>query len=368
MDHPNRLVSESALEALAEHPEAAQVLITRDWIAEAANAPDPLRRTLAAVGVCIQTERDPAILHKLLRDSDPKVAAAAARTVGRLEDRIYLDGLLRLLPGAKLRGVAIESLAAFGERIVGTLGDVLLDTTTPVSVRKQIPRVLRRIPSQRSVDVLLQCMAEPNLTVRASVLKSLNSLREEKNDFVYGKDSVFQQILSEARYYYEMNAALEPLKQREQSPAGKLLSSTLNERLQGTLDRLFRLLGLRYPPKEIYAAYQSLNRRKSDEFIAAIEFLDNVLERELKRVLLPLLDEDGRISESGRELFNIPVKDATSALRELIRSGDSWLVACAVAAAAEWKITELRGEIEPLSRNAGTEVGQVAQSAIAILA
>ena len=56
---------------------------------------------------------------------------------------------------------------------MGTLGDVLLDTTTPTAVRRQIPRVLQKIPAQRSVDVLFQAYDEQNLTVRTAALKSL---------------------------------------------------------------------------------------------------------------------------------------------------------------------------------------------------
>jgi len=107
---------------------------------------------------------------------------------------------------------------------------------------------------------------------------------------------------------------------------------------------------------------------KGDRYGAAIEFLDNVLERELKKVLLPLLDEEPRVTQVGREVFGLEPRDAQTALRELMQSGDSWLVACAVATAAELGLKELRPEIEPLSKRAGTEVGQVAQSAILALA
>ena len=193
-------------------------------------------------------------------------------------------------------------------------------------------------------------------------------MRETHPKLLYGKDSVVQHILGEARYYYELNAALAPLKDKPETPSARLLTKTIEERLRSTIERLFRLLGLRYPPAEIYAAYLAVNRHKGEDYTAAIEFLDNVLERELKRVLLPLLDEDARITQTGRELFNIQPKDERTALRELMRSGDSWLVSCAIATAAEWKMIELRPDIEPLSRRAGTEVGQVAQSAIAVLA
>ena len=85
----------------------------------------------------------------------------------------------------------------------------------------------------------------------------------------------------------------------------------------------------------MHAAYLALNRKKTDEYTAAIEFLDNVLERELKRVLLPLLDEEARIAQTGRDLFGVEAKDQSGRCGELMRSGDAWLVACAAAAAAE---------------------------------
>ena len=107
----------------------------------------------------------------------------------------------------------MEALASFGDRIVGTLADVLLDRSTPASVRRQIPRVLRSIPSQRSVEVLFSALDEPDLTVRSAVLKGLNSLRENTPKLSYGRESLTQNILGEARYYYEMAAALEPFSQ-----------------------------------------------------------------------------------------------------------------------------------------------------------
>jgi AAA family ATP:ADP antiporter len=256
----------------------------------------------------------------------------------------------------------------FGDRIVGTLGDVLLDDSTPLAVRKQIPRVLRSIPSQRSVDVLIGTLGEPNLMVRSAVVKSLSSLRERSPKLQYGREPVMHQIMNEARSYYEMSMALSPLRENHETAAARLLVETLEGRLRLSLDRLFRLLGLRYPPREIYAAYLAVNRREDrDQHTAAVEFLDNVLDRELKRVVLPLLDEDTRLTQVGQDVFGLQVPDAKSALRELIRSGDSWLVSCAIATAAELHMNDLRREIESVSTRAGDEVTLVAQSALAVL-
>ena len=49
-----------------------------------------------------------------------------------------------------------HALAAYGPRICGSLADILDDNAVPIAVRRYIPRVLKRIPEQRSVEVLLK--------------------------------------------------------------------------------------------------------------------------------------------------------------------------------------------------------------------
>jgi len=57
-----------------------------------------------------------------------------------------------------------------------------------------------------------------------------------------------------------------------------------------------------------------------------------------------------------------------SAIRELIRSGDPWLVACAVAAAGELGMRRLAPDIQEAAKNTGEEVAEVARSVAAQLA
>jgi AAA family ATP:ADP antiporter len=369
LDHPNQVVAESAVEALVRYPAAAEAIFTPEWIAQRAASPDARNRLLAATAIRIRGDQESAVLQKLILDPDGAVATAACRTAGALKSRTYVEALLQRVAGPKVRGAAVEALAAYGERIIGTLGDVLLDATMPVAVRRLIPRVLQRIAHQRSVDVLLEALNEPDLSVRSAALRGLNSLREAQPNLSYGRDPVFRLILSEARYYYELNAALGPFRERSNGTASGLLARTIQDRLNSTLERLFRLLGLRYPPREIYAAYIALYRRDSKEqATAALEFLDNVLEREVKRIVLPLLDDEVRVTQSGRELYGIENKDVETALRDLIRSGDAWLTACAIATAAELRARQLAPEIAPLTERSGSEVSQVAQSALAVLA
>jgi HEAT repeat protein len=360
----------AALEALRSRPELASELITREWLQEAAQSEDPRRRAAAALAIGVRGDQGTEALFRLLEDADPQVSGAAVRAAGILKNRAYLYQLIQALANPKLRADAIEALAGFGPQICGTLSDVLLDESLPMRLRRQVPRVLKHIPHQRSVDVLLGAVGRQDLTLRAAVLKSLNSLRESAANLNFENHFVVDQISAEARRYYELNAALEPFKDRDAAShaAPRLLARSIEERLKGTLERLFRLLGLRYPPKEIYSAYRAVSRRQHEEATAALEFLDNTLERDLKRILLPLLDAPEHLHEHGKELFGVEVRSAEEAIRELIHSRDPWLVACAMAAAAELGMRSLAPEIHKAAAESQEDVLEVARSAAARLA
>ncbi|HEY1341164.1 MAG TPA: Npt1/Npt2 family nucleotide transporter [Bryobacteraceae bacterium] len=370
LDDRNPDLVEGALEALRSDREMAQDLITREWLDHNALSGDPRRRALAACALGVRGDAGSEWLYRLLDDPDPHTRIAAIRSAGQLHNRAYLHALVEALGNARLRGDAIEALVAYGESICGFLSDVLLDESVAARVRRQIPRVLKNIPRQRSVDVLLHAVGSQDLSIRASVLKALNRLREAAPSLNFENTFVTGQILNEARYYYELNAALAPFRERHDGAgsAARLLARTIEQRLRDTLERLFRLLGLRYPPKEIYSAYLAVSKSQGEEHTAALEFLDNTIDRNLKRVLLPLMDGPEHVLERGRDLFGLDPRTPEDAIRDLIRSRDPWLTACAMAAAAELKLRSLAPEIATAAAEARGDVYEVARSAEAALA
>jgi len=366
LDHPDPRVVQALLEAAASRPEMAEELITREWLDSLCRSADVERRRLAAVAVAVRGDEGIEALHRLLKDPDRGVAAAACRAAGRLGNRAYVDAVVACLADSRLRSSAIEALAAFGPRITGTLSDVLEDGAFPAAIRQHVPRALRLIPDQRSVDALLRALGQRDLTIRSAALRALNRLRESAPQLRYDGGVLTPHIQDEARICYQWNAALAPFREyKDPRTAAGLLASTLEERLSRSLERLFRLLGLRYPPKEIYASYMAVQRRRA-EVSTALDFLDNILDRDVKRYLMPLLDASDQ-ARRGRELFGIQDKDAVAALRELIRSDDPWLAVCAVATAAELQLRDLIPEIRDV-RDAGAGIGPVAESAMAALA
>ncbi len=373
LEHPNGAVVEAAMDALWEKPQLAAEMITPEWIAQTAKESDPARRRLAAIAIRSRGGEGggdgSAALRDLLNDPDATVAAAAFSSAAALGNREYVPAIVHYLADARLRGAAIEALAAYGSKIVGTLADLMNDGSVRLAIRRQIPRVLRLIPDQRSVAALIAFAADANLALRGSVLRALSRLRENAPDLDYGGISVSTQVMNEARYYFQMNAALVAFREHSKphTPAG-LLVSTLEQRLKASLDRLFRILGLRYPPRQVYAAYLALNRGAHADSAAALEFLDNVLDRDLKRIVIPLLDDPANAQQRGRDLFKIDVPDVETAVRELIRSGDEWLASCAMATAAQMRWKNLAPDIKSVGEEANGDISQVARDCAVALA
>jgi AAA family ATP:ADP antiporter len=336
LDHPNMLAGEAMLQSLRAYPEWKAAIITDGWLSKEVHEQDPERRYLAAVAVGVLGEEGCIWLPKLMQDADLGVVSAACRSAGQLRNRACVESLVERLADARLRGVAIEALIAYGSSVVGFLGDVLMDESISPTVRRQVPRVLKQLLEQPSVDVLMKGIRQQDLSVRLAVLKALTAMREHAPRLEYGEIFVTEQILSEAKQYYSLYAALEPLRdqQAERSAAG-LLHRSIEERLKQTLERLFRLMGLRYPPIEMHSAWLAVTARRKEQFLAALEFLDTVLEPRLKRVVLPMLDSTEHVVQHGRDLFGLEVSNAESAVHELMKSGDPWLKECAIAAAAE---------------------------------
>jgi AAA family ATP:ADP antiporter len=112
--------------------------------------------------------------------------------------------------------------------------------------------------------------------------------------------------------------------QENQLEARKSLTTLLERRLDGNLERIFRLLGLKYPFEDILNIYQGIQSKKPEMRINAVEFLDNLLETNLKRVLVPIVETAllDNISEDALKTLNLKIPDELHCLSMLLSGPD----------------------------------------------
>lgn len=249
-----------------------------------------------------------------LESGDPETVKAAILAAGERLDERYLLRLIDFLSDAAYRPHAKSALVQFELGLITILPAYLKDNLIGIEAIRRLPTVLERINSQQTVDLLFAMIERyhpEDLELRLEALRALNAMRRDFPLLTMPTKRIFRQILSEVKTYQTTITNLEAqLRLREEGNTASVkearngLLNLLNQRQDGNLDRLFRLLGLRYLPADIIPIYRGLQAAGHQEKISALEFLDILLENNLKRLVIPVVEQGLRIAEtdlSGRQ-------------------------------------------------------------------
>jgi len=135
------------------------------------------------------------------------------------------------------------------------------------------------IGAQKTVDLLITNLDQNDLLVRFEVLRALNRLRMNFPMLKFNEKPIEKKILEEIHNYMsiltvlytqsrfdsdsgeEMAGAIDL---RRRKDARQLLTKALEEKLDKNLERIFRLLGLKYVLKDMYNAYLGIVSQKQD--------------------------------------------------------------------------------------------------------
>lgn len=234
-----------------------------------------------------------------LRSAPPEILKAAIVAAGESQDNRWLLPLVGYLSNAEVRPYAISALVQYGANLSSLLSRYVKDHVIASEDMRQLPSVMEKVPSVRSIAFLFSLMKGPyanDLELRLNILRSLNSLKRDAPQLLIPKGELLRQIKLEAKAYgivvQNLNTQLQ-LKDRgnDQVKRGREgLLTLLQKRKDGNLNRLFRLLGLRYPANDIIPIYRGLVASTEQENNSAVEFLDTLLEPSLKSLLIPLVE------------------------------------------------------------------------------
>lgn len=323
----------AALYCAAEQPTVASELLDEKLLQSFMQAGKEARAQAAEALGALNDPLYHHLLEELLKDTDPEVRKRAIASAGRTRAQVFVPLLVGYLGSHSNRKAARQALATYGDAIGQTLGQYLKDDSTEIAVRRAIPRVLSQTNSQKNVQVLLDSLPQCDATTRHQIIKALNKLRARYPQLKFDR-RVDQALLEEAHHYYRILAIWRHTNSpaSDTSSAAGLLKRALQERLDDHLERIFRLLGLRYSPREMYNAYSATQSNNRSVRANAVEFLDNVLRGDLKHILLPLVDElpTAQVLLNANGLLPVPMRSRRDALNSLATDGDSWLRACAL--------------------------------------
>jgi ATP:ADP antiporter, AAA family len=307
------------------------------------------------------------LLGELIEDASPAVVEAAATAAGKSGQLKLVSNVVNMLGRRELQSTGRRALLSYGDSIVGTLGTLLKDPTYDGAIRREIPWVLSRIPAKQSAEELARNLDTGDPVLKVRIVKGLNRLRETSGISPTPAAVIEAMIYAESRTYYDSLSICTSIEAGNNGDRSNLLTRALHERLDQKLEMIFRLLGLKYPPKDIYFAFTALTGSNMERRAAAIEFLDNILEAGFKPIILPLLEETSieALLDRAKILFGIEIPERENALRTLLNQSDVWLKACALHEIGDKAIHELLEECRALATSADPLINETAAWALA---
>jgi AAA family ATP:ADP antiporter len=271
-----------------------------------------------------ESPRDHELLNELLHDPSRDVVLEAIVTSGVVGHSEAVPFLIAKLGDNRLRRTARDALLKFGPRIIPDLVRRLADPTLDTAIRKRIPKVMALSGRQTAADALVGHLHRLDYDLDYAVMRALNRIRVDSPAITIEVERVILAIRREREEFDRLRAVRSWLDvYRIDHVVLPLLLRALTERLEHRLERIFRLVGLIYSPHDIYSIYYNCKVKPALR-PAAIEFLDNILDAELKRTVVPLLEQTFG-PENAAQQTPVHFISYTAALEMLIHGEDPWL-------------------------------------------
>jgi len=262
----------------AQHLEAAHLMLIalgRETGAEGRRARLEAARLLADLTAPPDAV---ATLHaQLLADEDAGVARAALRAAARHPRPEFLPCLLNLLKHPGLGQEAAEVLARMG---------------TPAAAK-----------------ALNDAVLDGDSELRFRVIAALNRLHRTHPELERDRSLIETVLSAEILGHYRSYQLLATMVDRGDAADPALTG--LRASMPQEVERIFRLLALLYPDVDLHSAYYGVQSGHQAVHDNALEFLDNVLAADLRRLVVPLVDSAVSVaarSQLANEVLGLGVR------------------------------------------------------------
>ena len=283
----------------------------------------------------------------LLEDQHPKVRQAAILAAGLLKSQDLIPHLVKQFESPRFAAAAVNALAQYGEQAVDIAAGLLDDPSHGSAVRAQAPKILARIATDHCADVLCNHLLDEDIHVRSASVLGMVSLLRRNHHIHTDRQAVDFAIHMEAKGYFELLNLQHNLELDDET---SLLNDALTHRQNQIVERLLGLLSLKYPSQTIEVVSNNLRSPNVSARANALEVLDNLLNKEEKSYIIPLLDESPgkRKLQAGGEIFQLKTYSRQERLIELLEGRDAWLKVAAGMAVYHWELRDLSPQVDKM--------------------
>jgi AAA family ATP:ADP antiporter len=314
------------------------------------------------------------LLLELGRQGSP-VFEQLALAMAQLKDPRFVPLLLPRLGMRDGRGAVREALAELGEPALAALASALDDPATPLRVCAHIPRTVSYFRSQAAADLLVDWLdSDRSGGLRYKSLRGLGRLMQDQRVKV-DRARIDHQLRLNLVEHLRMLSIRRPLATRPESVRGarslRLVIGLIDDKLEQSLERAFRLLQIRHRHEDIRNVYFACQSKDRVRRAHALEFLDvlttprggDVSGQQVRQLVLLAVDDLSVTDRLERARAFVPSQPDSyaAALELLVSDRDESLAAFAAYHALEVGSAELSGAVAEalrerpsLTRGSGT--------------
>ncbi|MCJ7582197.1 MAG: hypothetical protein MUP98_16915, partial [Candidatus Aminicenantes bacterium] len=227
-------------------------------------------------------------LEVLISDDSPDVSCYAIRSAARLKKVEHIPAIIHKLSNPKTQEEAVSALKAYDHLAMSTLEEYLCDSEKDISLRKAVVNVLASIGTQKEVIVLLGELDRKSEELETEIIDALDRICSERKEIHFPANLANRVTLSIIKKYCQTFIDLQNLVPDKKNEG---LKYRMERILETYFADIFKLLGLYYPHEDIVKAFQNLKTGTKDSIAYAIELLDITLEKDMKDIILPLIED-----------------------------------------------------------------------------
>ncbi|AJR03329.1 Npt1/Npt2 family nucleotide transporter [Siansivirga zeaxanthinifaciens] len=260
------------------------------------------------------------IIKDQIQTGDVDILNCAIDNAAKTKNLEFVPFIVSLLAQKKTRQHAIDGLYKYGEPIIIYLRDKIAHDQIDLQEGVFIPHVIEKFNSQKAVKTLIFLIDHTEHAISIEALEALQRLKWSNNNLIIKERFILDKVLEECKKYQTTLSTIHsqlPLSHLEKIPtedlseenkARKGLLTILEHRLDRELLRIFKFLGLKYLPDEIEPIFEILKKGQDSQRANAIEFLENILDNQLKHLLIPIAETvliDDQLTEDIIKKFNL---------------------------------------------------------------
>ena len=294
-----------------------------------------IQAILEAIGNA-KVERYYDVLKTQLKSDNLQILNTAILSASKTLDIQFIDTIISYLSGKETRKNALEALISYGEPIIDIITEKIKSESIELEDATYAVLVIENFASQKAISALIKLTSETEHTVKIEAIEALRRLKW-KFDHLQIKDRfIVDKILDECHLYQNTLSVIHSqivihYKKKENKPdfkevdeARKGLINLLEQRLDRQLQRIFRFLGIKYPPHDVDPILNTILKGKEEQRMHAIEFLENILDNQLKKELIPVAESIliGIRSEENLKKLNLKVLSEIECYKDLLKRKD----------------------------------------------